>query len=424
MTRADFLKSSLAIAALSGARPAFAAAGDEVPPPKVDHKNVSPRNRRPYSGIDWAKAFQVNTTSHMHEVKGLLDIVKKRNFGFLTISNYYPSGPTAYPLREATYPHGLPVSNWPVVYKGKLTEGPFDWNKIVGEWADKIPEKNRSAWPSYPFKVGGKSYDEKDIPADLLEAPNGEHHSFLDRNGKSTGSLHICAPGSSYISGTFDAHNRKGTVSHGYQFGSGEFWGTAIDRMIEKLVFPDGGGVTINHPTWSKLKRNFLLELLDWDPRVLGIEVLENGVNSEHYWDWVLATGRQCYGLFVPDWGVKGEVFGVNVLVTPERTVHGCLKAYRDGNFYGATHGLGELKFTSIEFMPDLGVRATTDKPAKLEVITARGVQQTVEGTEVKWVCPKEGSSRGPRVEVFVRVRATALDGCGEVLYSQAGMLV
>ena len=120
-------------------------------------------------------------------------------------------------------------------------------------------------------------------------------------------------------------------------------------------------------------------------------------------------------------WTVRS---GVTRTLTPERTVHGCLKAYRDGNFYGAAHGLGELKFTSIAFTPDLGVRATTDKPAKLEVITARGVQKTVEGTEVTWTCPKNASSQGPRVEMFARVRATALDGCGEVLYSQAGMLV
>ena len=424
MNRREFLMMSAAAGAVTGAGlPAFGA-GEEVPPPNVDHKNAKPRNRRPYAGIDWTKAHQVNTTSHMHEVKGLLDVVKKRNFGLLAISNYYPSGPTAYPLRKAMYPKGVPVSDWPVLYKGKMTKGPFDWNEIISAWAGEIPEKKRTSWPPYPFKVGGKSYDDRRIPADLLEAPNGEHHSFKLRNGKGAGRLHICAPGSAYISGTFDAHDKKGTGSHGYCSGSGEFWGTAIDRMIEKLIVPDGGGVTNNHPTWTYLDRNLLLELLDWDPRVLGIEVLEAGVNSENYWDWVLSTGRQCYGFFVPDWSVNDEIFGVNVLVTPERTVEGCLRAYRKGDFYGAAHGLGELRFTSVSF-DGMTARAATDKPAKLEVVTARGVRKTVEGTSVEWMCPKDDNNvNGPQVEVFVRIRATALDGCGETLYSQAGMLV
>jgi len=156
----------------------------------------------------------------------------------------------------------VPVTDWPVVYKGKLRQGPFDWNKIVGEWAGELSEETRKSWPPYPFKTEGKAYRASDIPKDLLEAPNGEHHNFLLKDGKSANRLHMCAPGSAYFSGTFDARNRKGTYSHGYNCGSGEFWGTAIDRMIEKLICPDGGGVTINHPTWSRMDRQFLLEMM------------------------------------------------------------------------------------------------------------------------------------------------------------------
>ena len=424
ISRAGFLRSSVALAALAGLSSGFGADGEEVPPPKVDHVHVKPRNRHPYSGIDWSKAVQINTTSHMHETNALLDVVRKRNLGFLTISNYYPSAPLSYPLAKAVYPQGVPVSTHPVMVNGKMRKGPFDWNKIVREWADEIPEKDRQQWPPYPFKTVGKSYSTEKIPKGLLEAPNAEHHYFKLKDGKTADRLHLCAPGSAYASGTFDAHNRKRTVTHGYCSGSGEFWGTAIDRMIEGLVCPDGGGVTINHPTWSRLDRGLLLELLDWDPRVLGIEVLEAGHNSENYWDWALSTGRQCYGLFVPDWSVSGEKFGVNVLVVPERTPEACLRAYRNGNFYGAAHGLGELKFTSIELTAS-GARATTDKPARFEVITAHGVVQTTVGTSVSWTCPKDdGWGKGPRLEVFARIRATALDGCGETLYTQAGMLI
>jgi hypothetical protein len=106
----------------------------------------------------------------------------------------------------------------------------------------------------------------------------------------------------------------------------------------------------------------------------------------------------------------------------PERTVEACLKAYRNGNFYGAAHGLGELKFTSIVF-DGMTVAAATDKPARFEVITACGVRKTVEGTSVEWTCPKNDSSNGPSLEMFARIRATALDGSGERLFTQACML-
>ena len=424
MNRRDFLKMSAAVMGATRLHlPSLAAAEGEVPPPNVDHRNVKPRNRRPYAGIDWSKAYQVNGTTHMHAHNDLAKVVKERNIGFLTASNYYPSQPI-YPWREQTYPRGVPVSDWPVVYKGKMTAGPFDWNKIVSAWADEIPEKNKKGWPPYPFKFGGRSYGPDAFAADMLEAPNAEHHGFLLANGKGAGRLHICAPGSAYVSGTFDAHNRMGTGSHGYCSGSGEFWGTAIDRMIEKLIVPDGGGVTINHPTWSRHRREFLLELLDWDPRVLGIEVLESGVNSENYWDWVLATGRQCFGFFVPDHGLHKEVFGVCVLVVGERTQEACLRAYRNGDFYGAAHGLGELKFTSIGF-DGKTVTASTDKPATFEIKTARGIVQTTSGTSVEWQAPAEDKNRtGPTVDVFARIKATAADGCGETLFSQAFMLV
>ena len=118
----------------------------------------------------------------------------------------------------------------------------------------------------------------------------------------------------------------------------------------------------------------------------------------------------------------------MNVLVTPERTVHACLKAYREGNFYGAKRGLNELKFTRIAF-DGTTVEAETDKPARLTVITGRGVVKDVpNATSVKWTMevPDPASWSGPRkdVHVFARIKAYALDGSGEELFSQPYMLV
>ena len=407
---------------LGAAAPAEAqTAGEGVARPVIDHKSAKPRNRRPYTGIDWVTAQLVNTTSHGHCLnQRMLDAYLKHNFGLITISNYYPSAPTM-PGRTFRRDHYRVHHDHAVMVKGVRTAGPFDWNAIIAPQAEKLDEKFRR---QLPFKEGGPLFEK--WPDGLLEAPNGEHHGFLDAKGRSLGNVHMCAPGSAFKSGTFDAHNSFGTMGRGYHFGSGEFWQVAVDRMIDGLICPDGGGVTINHPRWTHLDRGLLLEMLDYDPRVLGIEVLEAGVNSENYWDWALATGRQCYGFFVPDWSINGEVFGVNVLVVREKTIEACLKAYRDGNFYGAAHGLGELRFTNIAF-DGKTVTASTDKPARFEVITANGVRAANEGTSVSWTLPtaKTPWEDRPNVgtDVFARVKATAADGCGEVLFSQAFML-
>lgn len=384
---------------------------------KASKKSLPPRNRRPYSGLDWSKVVKVKTTTHGHCLRqSMLDIYLKRGFGLLTISNYYPSAPY-WPLEKMTENYYRVHHDHPVVVNGKRTDGPFDWNKIVSQWQGELAEAQAK---EFPFKEGKKLFNP--LPEGVLEAPNAEHHSFLHADGRGTGSLHMCCPGSVYKSGTFDARNRFKSKSHGYHFGSGEYWKTAVDGMIDGLICPDGGGVTVNHPTWSKLDREFLLEIMDHDPRVLGIEVLESARNSEKYWDWVLATGRQCFGFFVPDWGITKKIFGVNVLCVQERTLEGCLRAYRKGDFYGAAIGLDALAFTSITF-DGKRLRATTDKPARFEVITARGVVKESTGNEVFWDVVPNGSGEGPHVDVFARVKAYAVDGSEEELFSQPFML-
>ena len=111
------------------------------------------------------------------------------------------------------------------------------------------------------------------------------------------------------------------------------------------------------------------------------------------------------------------------MLVTPERSARACLRAYREGNFYGASIGLDALAFTRIAF-DGKTVTAATDKPARFEVITARGVVKEAKGSEVSWTVEKDGSRQGPGIHVFARVKAYATDGSEEVLFSQPFMLV
>ncbi len=425
-TRKEFLTASAALAATGGsqlvaaasggAQPVAAASGGAQPPP---------RNRHPYQGIDWSTAQQIRGTTHMHcKTQEDLDVILRR-IEFLTLSNYYPSAPW-YPLAKMTENYYRLHHDFPVTVAKKRVEGPFDWNKIVGQWIKDLPPELQK---EYPFKEGGKIF--KPLPEGILEAPNAEHHNFYYENGKRIPCLHMNSPGSLFASGTFDQWERRRFqtgVRGGYDFGSGELWSTAIDHMIAGLMYPDGGGVTINHPVWSSYYRPLILSILDHDPRVLGMEVIEGGHgNGEKYWDWVLATGRQCFGFFVPDHSIrrKDDSFGVNVLVTPERSVHACLKAYRDGNFYGALRGLNELKFTRISFH-DTTVEAETDKPARLEVITGVGKVKETKGTSVKWTMEDRYSASAPRnaAHVFARIKAYALDGSGEELFSQPYMLV
>ena len=406
--------------------------GRLVPPCKV------PRNRRPYANVDWSNVIRINTTSHLHcddyidprhperfnapgerlSAQKQLDDCMRHGFGFLTVSNYYPSGPR---MPGATFKrdHYRFHSTHKLNCKGRFVDQPKDWAPILDGLKDKME-------PIMSEQLPLKESDEllfSRFPTDILEAPNGEHHNFRLADGRPASGLHICAPGSAYVSGSWDKWSRFGTDKHlGYNIGSGEFWGAAIDRMIDGLIVPDGGGVTINHPGWTQIDRNLLLEILDWDPRVLGLEAMNGGSNDENYWDWVLASGRQCYGFFVPDHSTDNLNFGVNVLLVKERTVEACLRAYRQGNFYGAQHGLGELAFTGISFDGET-LTVKTDRPATFEVKTARGVVKTEKGVAVVWKVVKRGNSCGPRVDVFVRVKAMAADGSGEVLYTQPFML-
>jgi hypothetical protein len=405
MNRKEFLRLSACAAAATAWKwdGMAATAGDEI----IKH-DAPPRNRRPYSNVDWSSALQIRTTTHGHcEKQRALDAYLKRGFELLTISNYYPSAPR-YPLAEV-HEHDYRVKHdFPVMVNGKRVDGPFDWNAIISRWKDELPEKERA---QLPFTRGRKLF--KPLPPGILEAPNAEHHYFYDaENKKHMGRLHLCSPGSAFASGSFDKRNLFKSHSKGWCFGSGEPWPIAVDRMLAGMIDPLGGGVTINHPTWSKLDFDFPAKMLDYDPRVLGMEVLSSGSNSEKYWDYTLKTGRQCFGFFVPDWSLWR---GCNVLLVNERTVEACLRAYRQGNFYGAVTG-GIVKFTRISFNGRT-LEAETDKPVRFELISAQGKIAEKTDTGFSFKVPVSAKSH-----VYFRLRAHAADDA-DVLYSQPFMV-
>ena len=253
----------------------------------------------------------------------------------------------------------------------------------------------------------------------MLEAPNAEHHCFADYNVY----LHITSPGSFFSSGNYYSRRNPVLDRHGIHMGTAMPWRDAFQAMLDNLMVPDGGGIVINHPHWSHLPHPFLCEMLDFDERVLGLEVINTDTvdytgAAESQWDEVLGTGRQCFGFCVPDHMAGAELLGRSILLPEERTVESCLKAYRQGRFYGAIKGHG-LTFEYIKF-DGRTLRVRCDKEAIMLLLTHQGVEVELwTGRELVYTVKDEDRAR----HVFLRVTAMDKDS-GEKLFTQPIMLV
>lgn len=189
----------------------------------------------------------------------------------------------------------------------------------------------------------------------FIASPNAEHHTLSIKNILK-GRLHINGLGSFFGSGS-----PRGESPVGCNYANVS---DIIPQIIDDLQYDDGGGVTINHPFWSGLTAKDIIDILDVDDRVLGLEIFNS--YKEHYtdnvldesmvgnialWDSVLSTGRRCWGFCVADH--QGQITptweGRNILLVDEATEHKCLQAYRKGAFYGQIKN-SNLAFTNITF--------------------------------------------------------------------------
>ncbi len=334
----------------------------------------------PYQYVDWENLEQIPSTTHIH-ITDQTGLNKAAELGYrhLPVSNYYPSAPY-YPINEIKENQFRVKQDFGVMRlrsneEPEFIEGPIEWNKIIMDketgWYDSLPKERQE---ELPFEEG--DYIFKDIPENMIFSPNAEQHAFTNVEG----SLHVNSLGSLYSSGTFDSHSKFHTFWNGgkYSYGTGLHWQDAFKKMLDQLLFEDGGGITINHPTWSKMKQSTIEEKLDFDPRVLGIEVFNQGTWSLEMWDNVLKTGRRCLGFLVPDWGVQDEKSkdyrGFNILLVNDFTEHSCLKAYRDGAFFGSEYG-GSLSFNKIALENDQLI-VQTNEIATITIITDRGISK------------------------------------------------
>ena len=372
--------------------------------------NTQERNRNPYQNIDWEKQIRVTGCTHVHcSTRKEFIHAMESGLEFATFANYYPSAPyyPASSIRENTFKLGQPS----YVRNGEVVHERLDIRKLFAEWGEDQSQ--------LPTSEGELLFPP--APEGFLEAPNAEHHFFSDYNVY----LHITCPGSFFASGNYNRNRQSALARHGIRVGTQMPWRKAFDAMLEALMIPDGGGIVINHPHWSHLPHQFLCELLDYDPRVLGLEVInancgkEGTAAAESQWDEVLGTGRQCYGFCVQDHMNSNEKLqGRSILLPEERTAESCLQAYRQGRFYGALKGEG-LDFESIEF-DGRTLRVRCDKEAIMLLLSHRGVLVELwTGRELTYTVPDSDRSK----DVFLRV--TALDQkSGEKLFTQPFMLV
>ena len=395
----------LAAAALSGA--AFVV-GTSTGEAAGDSRDVV---RNPYAEIDWSSVRQVGSGTHIHcRSQRALEILYRRGLRHLAISNYYPSVPCT--VDEVVGQYQVEQA-FGTTKKAGYSHETFRWNDIIADpdtgWLSELPAERQAA---LPFKTGPRIFAE--VPDDVIFCPNAEHHSVTDSG------LHFNAVGSRFASGTFDVRNGYQLDKHGYCMGVGLPWKEAFGRVWDGLICEDGGGVTINHPVWSGLTVQKIMEFLDFDPRVLGIEIWNHTceqLNGKGWalkqWDEVLATGRRCFGFAVSDHVHSNdpEFQGYNILlinkeVAADQVANACLQAYRQGRFYCTL--LGEVRFEDLR-VSDRQVSIKTNHRCALRIISAAGVVATGEGTDLEWACPMELAER--MRHRYVRVEAKQLDG-------------
>jgi len=369
----------------------------------------------PYEGINWSRFQQIDSTTHVHitDQQKLDKICQNLKLKHIPISNYYPSTPYYPPVKLRRNQFMVrqefgtmfdPDNKGRERYKtGKYINGPLEWNRIIMDpktgWYDKLPEERKK---QMPFEEKGPLFT--NIPEGVIFSPSSEQHTYTNSG------MHACALGSLYSSGTFDAHDEFQTIQNGYCAGNGLPWEEVFKRILDQLLFKDGGGITINHPVWSYLSFDDIAKMLDFDPRVLGIEIYNDlcatGYGDPNkgwglkFWDQALSSGRRCLGFCVPDHTVgKGK----NMLLVPEFNEHECLKAYRKGAFFGIVLDNG-LRFTNIELKQNT-LLIETNRNSTIRLATDKGEALKKAGrTNYEYEIPL--NSEGQPEIMYVRIEA------------------
>lgn len=297
----------------------------------------------PYNNVDWNNVIRVPSVSHVHcNSQTRFDRLVNGGIRHIPLSNYHPSKP----------------------------------------------------W--YPLD------DYFTVPEGIIGSPNAEFYNM------DIESFHANGIGSFYEEPEPNTKNS---------------WKYKFDRILDNMQYDDAGGITLNHPHWTKdaggqLTNKDLLTMLDYDSRVLGIEfynasserLFEDGWDLDT-WDYILQTGRRCWGFCVPDHDAEVDTEGYvwegrNILLVSEFTEYECLKAYREGRFYGALRNT-ELTFESISYSN--GALSVVTSNADYIDFVVNGTYNRVNGSSATYNVPSNA--------VYVRVEASNSEN---TIYSQA----
>ena len=449
------------------------------------------RIENPYADVPWDKTEYLHSFSHQHGQNP--QIFWDMGYRHLPLSNYYPSQPF-YPLPEAFTREHPDALGGPNAEQHGFSDSGIHFNAIGSLYATGYgytPSIKAGTAPIEQVFRGLNAYNPRQTPwrgiyrLDLEFAPAGAgggaaaaaltvegatrvnwgtfapvgdgNMRELQLTGKSPKSFYLKALSDSIrVKVGFDPALTKITKFRMMQ-GINRPWRDAVraaldgtlddaqGKRIEGLLYPDAGGLTINHPTCGL---EAMLTLLDFDPRVLGIEVWNQHVYFGgkldrpdamplyELWDDVLRTGRRCYGFFVKDHFLFGR--GRNVLLvsgleglTAREKEREALRAYRTGRFFGLLGAMSvdasgkvvppydnsAFRFTRIAVRQDargepsgVDVAVTGADRAKrphtqIRFVTDKGVVRAEKGESAFFPFPRDAagaiSCRFVRVEAF-----------------------
>ncbi|HSI61469.1 MAG TPA: hypothetical protein VLE43_00085 [Candidatus Saccharimonadia bacterium] len=454
----------------------------------------------PYADVDWDTCAYLHSMSHQHQgqTDASRDIFYEMGYRHFAFSNYYPSAPT-YPLPEGYATTHPDVIGAPNAEQHSFPDAGLHFNSLgsllATGYGSNLSAEQREASPLvYQFKelrtfesaqpwLGVYRLDVRVAPAKNASA-NGKPTALLTIEGATecafrdnfadrgpirdrplpAGDHTIHLRTTATILETKLVYDKAQLTVTQFRLMQGanrpwrDVFRAALDgemvhgRRSGGLQYAEGGGITLNHPT---AKLDAYTEMLDFDPRVLGIEIwnqLTSGFGSSrgfyaqgpepclHFytlWDDLLRTGRRCWGFFVKDHNTYGR--GRNVLLVPQRTdappaerEATALRAYRTGTFFGSVAALAandagevvapydksDFRFSRITIRRDandqpiaIEAAVTGNDPAKrpniqIRFVTDRGVEAVAD--ELQAVFPLKRDPEGRLLPVFVRIEAFA----------------
>jgi hypothetical protein len=464
---------------------------------KKDARGLDLEN--PYEEVDWDQWECLPSMSHQHQgqTDTSREVFREMGYRHFAFSNYYPSAPT-YPLPGDYLEKHPGVIAAPNAEHHSFTDTGLHANALgsllATGYGSDVGAKERGISPLerqfeglhrfesprpwlgvYRLDVRLATTDPAttDLPPALLSIegatecvvkegfadrgpvrdrpmPPGNHTIYLRTTGSTIGTRLTFDPSALTVT---QYRLMQGTNRPWRDIFRAALDGEIIDgRRTGGLLFPDGGGMTLNHPT-GKLAD--YTTMLDFDPRVLGIEVwnqLTSGFGSAkgfydltpgphlHFyqlWDDILRTGRRCWGFFVKDHLTFGR--GRNILLVPrqddltaDERETAALRAYRNGAFFGSMGSLAannsaevvapydhsEFRFSRLTVRRDADGNAVAIEAAvaghhpgerpnlQIRFVTDEGVAGIVDGPRGEF--PLARDEEGKITPRFVRVEAFA----------------